>query len=229
MRELAIILPIYNQEAHVSIIYDNYAPVLDMLDLDYELIFVVNGSKDNSFTECEKIAKRSPQVQAYNIEGSGWGRAVKYGIQKAQAKHIAYTNSARTNIEDLATCIRYALVDDVTIIKANRIIRESFIRRLGSVIYNFENRYLFKTAVWDVNGTPKIFPGELLKSIDIQSNGDLIDAELMAISRKRELPVVEIPIYATDRISGKSTTRFKSAWKMYTGLLKLKKYIQNHA
>ncbi len=227
MKDLAIVLPIYNQESHIEIITNNFTPVLDRENIDYEILFVVNGSKDRSYEKCLEIASTNPNIKAFNIQESGWGRAVKYGISQANARWISYTNSARTNINDLTTCIRYARVDDHTVVKANRIIRESFLRRLGSVIYNFENRYFFKTAIWDVNGTPKIFPGEFLKNQQIISNGDLIDAELMALCNRKRMTVIEIPIYATDRISGKSTTKLRSAMKMYFGLFKLKKHLKN--
>lgn len=225
MKEIAIILPVYNQESHIEVIYNQYIPKLEAEKIDYEIIFVVNGSHDNSYSKCMEISAKNPNIKTFETKESGWGRAVKFGISHADATWIAYTNSARTHIDDLISCIRYARIDEKTIVKANRIIRESFLRRLGSVIYNFENRYLFKTAIWDVNGTPKIFPSKFLKNLEIVSNGDLIDAELMAISRNKQLSVVEIPIYATDRISGKSTTKIKSALKMYFGLFKLKSKI----
>jgi len=55
----------------------------------------------------------------------------------------------------------------------------------------------------------------------------LIDAELMAVCRQRNITTIEVPVYFTDRISGKSTTNFKSAIKMYSGLLKLKRNLKD--
>jgi hypothetical protein len=43
-------------------------------------------------------------------------------------------------------------------VKANRKIRDHWSRRLGSLLYNLECRALFDLSVWDVNGTPKVFP-----------------------------------------------------------------------
>jgi len=226
-RDVSIILPIYKQASHIEVIYGNYTTILNECDFSYEIIFVVNGAKDGSFSKCQSLARLNANIKAYEIEESGWGRAVKFGISVAESPLIAYTNSARTNVNDLITTIKFASVDNQTVVKANRIIRESFLRRLGSVIYNFENRYLFNTAIWDVNGTPKVFPKEVIKSIDIQSNNDLIDAELMAICRQRNITTIEIPIYFTDRISGKSTTNIKSALNMYSGIIKLKRNLKN--
>jgi len=226
-KDVSIILPVYKQESHIEVIYSNYTTILNEQDFSYEIIFVVNGPKDGSYAICKSLENLNSNIRAFEIEESGWGRAVKFGISKAESKLIAYTNSARTIVNDLITTIKFASVDTQTVVKANRIIRESFLRRLGSVLYNFENRYFFNTAIWDVNGTPKVFPKEILKSIDIQSGNDLIDAELMAVCRQRNITTIEVPIYFTDRISGKSTTNFKSALKMYSGLLKLKRNLKN--
>jgi len=226
-KDVSIILPVYKQESHIEVIYKNYINTLNEYNLTYEIIFVVNGPKDGSYAKCRSLANLNSNIKAYEIEESGWGRAVKFGISMAESDLIAYTNSARTSVNDLITTIKFASVDNKTVVKANRIIRENLLRRLGSVIYNFENRYFFNTAIWDVNGTPKVFPREILKSIDIKSDDDLIDAELMAVCRQRNITTIEVPIYFTDRISGKSTTNIKSALKMYLGLIKLKRTLKN--
>ena len=161
-KDVSIILPIYKQASHIEVIYGNYTTILNEQDFSYELIFVVNGPKDGSYDKCMALARINNNIKAYEIEESGWGRAVKFGISVADSPLIAYTNSARTNVNDLITTIKFAAVDNQTVVKANRIIRESFLRRLGSVFYNFENRYFFNTAIWDVNGTPKVFPKKVL-------------------------------------------------------------------
>jgi undecaprenyl-phosphate 4-deoxy-4-formamido-L-arabinose transferase len=222
---ISIILPIYNQEDHIEKLYFEYREALTTLPCSWELLFIVNGSLDSSFKRISSLAKEDENVLTYNLKKGGWGRAVKYGISKANGQYICYTNSARTKVNDLLMILDYALVNKNNIIKANRIVRESFFRRLGSVLYNFENRRFFKTPVWDVNGTPKVFPAQIIKNIDIISENDLIDAELIARTFKAKHPIIEIPILSTERISGKSTTNIKSAIKMYFGLFTLRKRI----
>jgi glycosyltransferase involved in cell wall biosynthesis len=226
-KDVSIILPVYNQESHIEVIYKNYISRLNEENFSYEIIFVVNGSRDKSYEKCRSLENINTNIKAFEIKEPGWGRAVKFGIEKAGADLISYTNSARTNIDDLIKAIKFAGVDNHTVVKTNRIIRESFIRRLGSVIYNFENRYFFNTAIWDVNGTPKVFPRNIIKNMEILCDNDLIDAELMAKCRKNNVTIIEIPVYSTDRISGKSTTNLKSAFNMYFGLVKLKRRLKN--
>ena len=209
----------------MPVIYKEYTQKLNELNESWELIFVVNGADDGSYSMAEKYANENAEIKTIISKESGWGKAVKIGIKNAEGRLICYTNSARTNVDELIMILNYALVNKNNVIKANRIIRESLIRRIGSVIFNFENRTVFNTPIWDVNGTPKVFPSQILKENEIFSEGDLIDAELIARCFKNNIPVIEIPIFSTSRISGKSTTSFTSAFKMYFGLFKLKKVI----
>lgn len=220
--EFSIILPLYRQGDHLLQLINDYSYKLDNYGFSYELILVINGQFDESYEIALKAIENKPTIKVFQLEKAGWGKAVKFGIEQAEGNLICYTNSARTKIDELINILNYARVNTNNIIKANRIIRESFIRRLGSVIYNFENRALFKTPIWDVNGTPKVFPSKILKNIEIISENDLIDAELIARCFAQNISIIEIPILSTARIAGKSTTNLKSAFRMYFGILALK-------
>jgi glycosyltransferase involved in cell wall biosynthesis len=221
--DYTIILPIYNQAEHLPRIVHEYSEILDREAFSYEVLLVVNGSHDESYHYALQLTQALPAFRVFNLEKGGWGRAVKFGIDKAGGTFICYTNSARTHPEDLALLLKYAGINSGAVIKANRIVRDSFFRKLGSVLYNFENRFFFRFPIWDVNGTPKVLPSHVLKSMILFSEGDLIDAEIMARCAKQDIPVIEIPVKMTSRISGKSTTGLLSAFKMYFGLITLRR------
>ncbi len=221
----SIVLPIYNQEEHVEKILKNYPLALNSLKESWELILVVNGSKDNSYEKAIELTKKNDNIIVYNLKVGGWGRAVIFGLSKANGELICYTNSARTNVADLITILKTAKANNTYLIKASRVVRESLLRKLGSILYNLEFRFLFKTPVWDVNGTPKVIPKKVYQKIKLISKNDLIDAELIARCFKLGFKIIEVPVEVTTRISGKSTTDFKSAFNMYSGLLKLSKKV----
>ncbi len=222
---VSVILPIYNQSEQLEFLFEQYTTRLPGLNVSWELLFIVNGSKDDSHQKALHLAKQNPNVIVHNLEVGGWGRAVKFGIANAKGDLICYTNSARTGIDDLMLILTYGLANDNTVIKTTRVIRESFTRKIGSILYNYENRTLLGTPLWDVNGTPKVLPRKALKDIQLISDGDLIDAELMAKIYRNQVQIVEILIVSTKRISGRSTTSLKSAWKMYKGLFELRSKI----
>jgi hypothetical protein len=117
--------------------------------------------------------------------------------------------------------LAYAGAYPNVVIKANRKIRESWRRRLGSLLYNLECRALFDLSNWDINGTPKVFPRAFDKLIQLTRDDDLIDAEFSMICRKETYPIIEVPIFSSRRHGGRSTTNYRSALRLYWGAYQL--------
>lgn len=214
---ISIVLPVHNQADQVAAMVDEYETALAKLPSPHELVLVANNCRDNTWDICQMLTVKYPNVRAVHSKQGGWGLAVKLGLREARGDLLCYTNSARTSGQDLVLMVLYATVYPHVVVKANRKIRESWRRRLGSLVYNLECRALFDLAVWDVNGTPKVFPRNFTKLTDLKRDDDLIDAEFVAICRREGYPVLEVPVFSTRRRSGKSTTGYASAVKMYLG------------
>ncbi|MBI5929242.1 MAG: glycosyltransferase [Chloroflexi bacterium] len=218
---LSIILPVYNQADHIREIVTAYVQALSKIPNPYELLLVVNGCRDNSLEICNQLAEEFTSVRVVFSEKGGWGLAVKLGIQEAKGDLICYTNSARTSPQNLVLLLLYAVANPETVIKSNRKIRDNWKRRLGSLLYNLECRALFDLAYWDVNGTPKVFPRACNQLLGLTCDDDLIDAEFNAVCRREDYPMLEVPIFSFKRHSGRSTTSYKSAYRMYLGVYQL--------
>lgn len=220
----SIVLPVYNQEHHIREVLEEYIRGLQRLHIPYELLPVINGPRrDRSLEVCQQLQSKFSCVRTLCIDAGGWGRAVRHGLAEAKGDLLCYTNSARTTSRDLLLALIYGSVHDDAVIKANRKIRASARRRLGSLLYNLECRALFDLPYWDVNGTPKVFSRQLSRLLELTRDDDLIDLEFNVICRQADYPVIEIPIFSSKRHSGKSTTSLKSAFKMYTGAWELRK------
>ena len=172
------------------------------------------------------MEQQDKRIRTLCIDQGGWGRAVRHGLAQAGGDLICYTNSARTTAKDLVLMLLYGSVHDDCVVKANRKIRENWRRRLGSLLYNLECRYLFDLAYWDINGTPKVFPRSFGPLMGLEEDGDLIDLEFNAICRRQDYQVLEVPIFSKTRHSGRSTTNWRSAYRMYTGAYQLKRKLQ---
>jgi len=217
----SVILPLYKQVGHAENLYNAYTAALATLGESWELLFIVNGADDGAYDKLNSL-NELPNVKVFRLENGGWGRAVKFGLSKAVGKYLCYTNSARTEINDLLMILNYARVNDHNLVKATRIIREKLVRKIGSTLYNLECRILYKVPIWDVNGTPKVIPKTVYNDLTIVSDDDLIDAEIIIRCARKNVRIIDIPVVSTQRISGKSTTNYASAFKMYSGLFRLK-------
>lgn len=214
---ISVILPIYNQADHIGEIVRDLETALAKIPWRHEMILVTNNCRDNSFEICQQLSAEFPAVRVINSVKGGWGLAVKLGMRESKGDLICYTNSARTTGQELTLLLIYAATFPNVVVKANRKIRESWRRRLGSLLYNLECRALFDLTVWDVNGTPKVFPRSCTQLLELTRDDDLIDAEFVVRCRRMEYPVLEIPIFSSRRHGGKSTTGWRSALKMYWG------------
>jgi glycosyltransferase involved in cell wall biosynthesis len=214
---VSIVLPVYNEADHLADVVRQYEDALGRMTVTHELVLVPNGCRDRSPEVSDDLAREFATVRVVPSAEAGWGRSVKTGLGAARGDLLCYTNLARTTGQDLTLLVLYATLIPNTVIKANRKIRESVVRRAGSLLYNLECRALFDLSYWDINGTPKVFPRVFDKLLALSRDDDLIDAEFNVICRQQNYPVLEVPIFSSRRHGGKSTTNFRSAFRMYTG------------
>jgi glycosyltransferase involved in cell wall biosynthesis len=221
-RTVSIVLPVHNQADHIGGVVESYLSVAQRLQLEVDLVLVANACADSSVNACLHLAERHREIRTLEHDKAGWGRAVRSGLAEARGDLLCYANSARTSPEILALMLSYARAYPEVVLKANRRIRDSLVRRTGSLLYNLECRTLFNMASWDVNGTPKLFPRSFHKLLELRSTGDLIDVEFMLACQREEYPVIEVPLLATTRLGGRSTTNYRSAARMYLGAVGLR-------
>ncbi len=219
---ISVVLPVHNQSDHIGAVVEGYLNVTRRLRFEVDLVLVSNACTDDSAEVCRRLAERHHEVQALDQSLGGWGRAVRAGLRSAGGDLLCYANSARTSPEILALMLSYAHAYPEVVLKANRRVRDNVLRRVGSVLYNLECRALFDMASWDVNGTPKLFPRSFHKLLELRGTRDLIDAEFMLTCQKEGYPVVEVPLLATTRLGGVSTTNYRSAARMYRGAIALR-------
>jgi glycosyltransferase involved in cell wall biosynthesis len=221
-RSASVILPVYNQADHIRTIVREYEQELERLPFPHELLLVVNGSKDRSREVCEELERELASVRTLFSEAGGWGLAVRLGLREARGELLCYTNSARTTAKDLALMLLYSAAYPEVVIKANRKIRDGWLRRAGSLLYNLECRALFDLPYWDINGTPKVFPREFEGLLSLTRDDDLIDLELAAVCRRSGYAMLEVPVLSSRRHGGRSTTNLGSAFRMYWGAYRMR-------
>ena len=217
---VSVILPFSNQADYIREIVSGHVAALAEAGIAYEIILVPNGSVDNTNAVCRALAAQLPDVRCLEIERRGWGCAVRSGIAAAAGTFICYTNSARTQSDDLKRILGYSRNNPGLIVKATRINRHSRIRQFGSFLYNMLCGTLLGLSTHDVNGTPKVFPRSASTLRNLQREDDLIDLEFMWRCARGALKVVEIPVHGNDRRGGSSTTGGKTAWRLYIGAIR---------
>jgi len=220
-RLASVVLPFYNQADHVEPLMGRFLAAVSELPFQVEFVLVPNNCSDATTDICHELARGHPRVRVVELAEGGWGRAVRAGIDAAEGDLLCYTNSARTSTEMLVLSLLFASVHPDVVVKANRRVRDSFVRRLGSLIYNLECRMLFDLPQWDINGTPKVFPRSAASLGALQRIADLVDLEFVARCQRDGRRILEVPLLATERHGGQSTTKLRSALRLYIGAVRM--------
>lgn len=84
---LSIVVPCYNEEESVSLFSDEIEKTLP--NLDYEIIYINDGSKDNTLLNIKQIAENNPKVKYISFSRNfGKESAMYAGLKSARGDHI---------------------------------------------------------------------------------------------------------------------------------------------
>lgn len=87
---LSVIIPVYNEEAGLTALFDRLYPALDALGTDYEIIFIDDGSRDRSAALLAEQFQRRPEVTRVIIFNGNFGqhRAILAGFEHCRGERI---------------------------------------------------------------------------------------------------------------------------------------------
>ena len=87
---LSVVIPVYNEEAGLPARFARLYPALDALGLDYEVIFVNDGSRDRSAALLrEQFAKRPDVTRVVLLNGNfGQHLAIMAGFERCRGERV---------------------------------------------------------------------------------------------------------------------------------------------
>ena len=93
--KLSVIIPCYNEESNVNLFHDEFAKAFKKFKYEYELIFVNDGSKDNTIGELKKIVKNSKNnIKVINFSRNFGKEAAMYaGLKEADGDFVSFIDA----------------------------------------------------------------------------------------------------------------------------------------
>ena len=89
--KISIIVPCYNEQEALSYFYDEITKVSkEMNNVDFEYLFINDGSKDNTLDELRKLSKKDKKVRYISFSRNFGKEAAMYaGLKEATGDYIA--------------------------------------------------------------------------------------------------------------------------------------------
>lgn len=208
--DISIIIPFYNEEKSLPILYHKIIDVLNRLKKTFEIIFIDDGSTDNSYKHVTALKQHNKDIKLIKLRSnSGKARALDEGFQLANGE-IIFTMDAdlQDDPEEIPRFLNkieegYDLVSGW---KKRRF--DPLEKRLVSKFFNYITSLVSGIKLHDFNCGFKAYKKDVLDEIKVY--GDL-HRYIPVLAYWRGFRVGEIPIQHHPRAFGKS----KYGWKRY--------------
>ena len=90
----SLIIPCYNEEEVITKAYNQITEDLKILNENYELIFVNDGSKDNTWNILKSFASNDKRVKLISLSRNfGQEAALRAGLENARGKYIGFIDA----------------------------------------------------------------------------------------------------------------------------------------
>lgn len=223
---LSIVVPIHNAEKFLQ---RTIGELYSNLKVEEELILVENGSTDNTLNALINFFGTEPPHNV-KIEKSakGLGLALTHGINQAEGRTIIFMqDDLPFAMQELELARQLNVEGKYFIIsKYHGNIRGFSLRRIQGLVFIFLRELVLSLRVRDSQAT---FFGDarIVKKLAsaCQQKGFLITLELVALARKSDVEIHEIPCNSLSTPIRPTTLKIRDVLQMFVGLFQLKRYL----
>jgi glycosyltransferase involved in cell wall biosynthesis len=198
----------FNEELCAADVINEARRVISSLPLEYEIIAVNDCSSDGTAAALQQLASRDNKIKIVrNHKRLGLGGSLRAGFRQAAGEVIFYTDAdLPCRMDELKTAIAIMEKQDADIVCAYKIDLKQYglKRSLYSLAYNKLINTLFRINLKDVNFSFKLFRGDKLDKLMLESDGSFINAELFIKARRAGYKIIEFPARYLPRNKGNS-------------------------
>lgn len=220
--DLSFVIPLYNEAENLPELYEEMIDSCLKLGKSYEIIFVDDGSWDNSFVTLKKIQKKDLRVKVIRLRKNfGQTAALSAGFDYAQGEIIITLDADLQNDpQDFAILIA-KIEQGYDIVSGWRQKRKDkfLTRRLPSAINNWFVSFITGIKLHDYGCTLKAFRKDVVKNINLYGE---LHRFIPAIASHMGVSVTEIKVNHRLRRFGKSKYKMTRFIRVILDLLTVK-------
>lgn len=220
--KISIILPLYNEEENIELQYKNITENLKNTKLIYEIIFVDDGSTDNSVSILKNIARKDPRLKIIEFRRNfGQTAAMAAGIDHSSGDIIIFMDSDLQNDAKDIPMLVDKINEGYDVVSGWRKERKDkfFSRKLPSRIANRLIARVSGVRLHDLGCSLKAYRGEVLREVKLYGEMHrFIPIHASWVGAR----ITEIPVTHHPRQFGTSKYGIKRTFKVLLDLITVK-------
>ena len=204
MTDLSVVIPVYNEEASLSLLWSELRGVLDRLGLSSEVVFVDDGSRDRSAEIIRSFREADQRVRLLRLKTNGGETAATdAGFRAARGRRIVVMDADLQNDPgDIPMLLAHLdQWDAVTGWRVDRAAGDNLVRRASSRTANRIRNWLSDEAIQDSGCTFRAFRRECLRELVLYRG---LHRFIPTLLKMRGYRVIEVPVGHRPRRFGRS-------------------------
>jgi glycosyltransferase involved in cell wall biosynthesis len=170
--QLSIVIPLFNESDSLNELVDWITDVMQRNAISYELLFIDDGSTDDSWLTLTRLCASSPQIRALRFtKNFGKSQALHAGFKLAQGKLVATMDAdLQDSPEELPEMIQLLESEQLDLISGWKRKRYDNLltKNLPSRLFNWAARKSSNIQLHDFNCGLKVYRSEVVKAIDVK-------------------------------------------------------------
>jgi len=202
--DLSIVIPVYDEEANLPLLWEELRGVLEGLGLAFEVVFVDDGSRDRSAEIVRGFREADPRVRLVRLKANaGETAATDAGFKAVRGAWVVVMDADLQNDpRDIPRLLSYLdRWDAATGWRVNRGEGDDWLRRLSASIANRVRNRLSDETVQDSGCTFRAFRRECLRDLVLYRGFHRFIPTLL---KMRGYRVLEVPVNHRPRRFGRS-------------------------
>ncbi len=216
--DLSLVIPVYNEATNLPELHGEIAVACQNLGKSYEILFVDDGSEDDSLPVLKELLKKDPHIRIIQLRKNfGQTAALSAGFDHARGKIIITLDADLQNDPQDFGLLIGKIEEGYDLVSGWRAKRkDKFItRRLPSILANWLISKMTRVKLHDYGCTLKAFRKEIIKHIKLYGE---LHRFIPAIASIVGVSIAEVKVNHRKRRHGKSKY---SVWRFPKVILDL--------
>jgi glycosyltransferase involved in cell wall biosynthesis len=218
---LSIVIPIYNEDENIQILYEKLKETLDPIKKEYEIVFVDDGSTDRTLPILEEIQAKDKRVVVLSLRRNfGQTAAFAAGFDFARGDVIVTMDGDLQNDPaDIPKLLE--LIKDNDLVSGWRKKRKDpfFTRRLPSIIANWLISNVTGVKLHDYGCSLKAYRRDVIKNLKLYGE---MHRFIPAVASWYGVRVAEVEVFHYPRLRGRSKYGISRTIKVVLDLITVK-------